>query len=153
MQMKKYRLLILGTGHLANRVTLLAQQQGFVVLHIADPGNDANGENDSAFERITGTVAGMEPEKFDMIYLLDDKDERNLECIIAIMSFDLKVPVAASLFNENVAPHLQAAYPNLKILNPARMAAFAFADALNRPVERMLRYKPAAIFRCCTRQI
>jgi voltage-gated potassium channel Kch len=59
------------------------------------------------------------------------------------MRLNISFPVAVSLFNENVAPHLQAAYPNLTILSPARMAAPVFAEALNRQVEHRLRYTPA----------
>lgn len=35
--------------------------------------------------------------------------EVNLEFLIALLSIDRQLPVVLSLFNENIAPHLQAA--------------------------------------------
>jgi len=79
------------------------------------------------------------------IYILDDSDERNFELLIALLSLDRTLPIVASLFNENLAPHIRAANPNVRILNPARIAAPAFIAALDTPLSRTLRYAPASV--------
>ncbi len=139
--MENRKILIIGSGHLANRLQLLAESRGFACEHIQNPKFQPDQDGKTVFERISGILKGLDLESFSMAYLLDDKDEQNLEFIIALMRLGVKMPVTASLFNENVAPHLQAAYPNLKILNPARMAAPAFVEALYEPVTRTLRYE------------
>jgi hypothetical protein len=53
--------------------------------------------------------------------------------------------IIASLFNEHVAPHLRAAHPNIRVLNPARIAAPVFIQALDAPLAHTLRYAPSRI--------
>lgn len=78
-----------------------------------------------------------------MTYILDEEDAHNLELVIALMASHPAQPMTTSLFNEAISPHLQAAHPDLCILNPARMAAPFFIDALYQPIARHT--KPAAI--------
>jgi len=59
-----------------------------------------------------------------------------------VISLFKNIKIAASVFNENMAPHLQAAHPNLTIFNPAKIAAIKFVEALDEPVTRRLRYTP-----------
>jgi hypothetical protein len=85
---------------------------------------------------------GTNLSEFAMIYILDDRDDYNIGLTIALISVSKNVPVTVSLFNENIAPHLKAAHPNIHIMNPAQIAAPAFVRAINQPVERFLRYQP-----------
>jgi hypothetical protein len=57
------------------------------------------------------------------VYLVDERDERNLELLIALISINRTLPIVAALFNENIAPHLRAVHPNILVLNPAKIAA------------------------------
>lgn len=136
------KVLIIGAGHLAARLKVLVEEKGLSCVYIADPKQGITDLNGSGFEQISTTFKAIDLSNYQMIYLLDDSDEQNLEYIIALMGLGVKTPVAASLFNENLIPHLQAAYSNLRILNPAREAAGYFTDALYAPVDRQLRYTP-----------
>ncbi|MBC7863304.1 MAG: hypothetical protein IAF38_10040, partial [Bacteroidia bacterium] len=60
----------------------------------------------------------------------------NLQLIIALISLYPDIPIAASLFNENLIPHLQANHKNVTILNPAKIAAPYFVAALHQPLQR-----------------
>lgn len=143
--MKDKNVLIIGSGHLANRLRGLVEDVGYGCVHIQTPKFQEGEDGKTEFERISGVLRELNMDLFGRAYLVDDRDSENLQYIIALMGLGVTLPVAASLFNENVAPHLEGAYPNLKILNPARMAAPAFVDALYAPMERTVRYQPAKV--------
>ena len=102
-------------------------------------------EDESAFEALVRTLHALHVPSLDAVFVVDDSDERNLEVLIALLSSDERLRIVASLFNEQVAPHLRASHGNVHILNPARIAAPAFIAALDTPLHRTLRYVPAAI--------
>ena len=143
--MKDKNVLVIGSGHLANRLRGLVEDDGYGCVHIQTPKFHEAEDGKTEFEKISGVLKELNMELFSRAYLVDDKDSQNLQFIIALMGLGATLPVAASLFNENVAPHLQGAYPNLKVLNPARVAAPAFVDALYKPLERSLRYQPVKV--------
>jgi voltage-gated potassium channel Kch len=72
---------------------------------------------------------------FRLTYILFDNDEYNLEWVIALMALYPDLAVTTSLFNENIRPHLEKANPKLSILNPAKIAAPFFVEALNTPAK------------------
>ncbi|MEO7522022.1 MAG: potassium channel family protein [Gemmatimonas sp.] len=141
---RNIRILVVGAGHLAHRVALLAIARGYEAVRrrydelrpVGEPGAPTDYRALALDELSLGTFAA--------IYLLDDGDERNFELLIALLSIDRTLPIVASLFNENIAPHIRAANPNVRILNPARIAAPAFIAALDSPLSRTLRHAPAA---------
>lgn len=139
------RVLIIGSGHLAFRVRRLARAREYDVVDFPRDAHTGDDREGSRFDDITRGLAALDLDTMAMVLLVDDRDERNLELLIALISLKRAVPVAASLFNENVAPHLQAAHPRVRILNPAKIAAPAFIDALDTPLEHTLRYTPARI--------
>ena len=96
----------------------------------------------SAFDVITRALQEVDLQSLAMVFLVDDRDHRNLELLTALISLHRTLPIVASLFNENIAPHLQAAHPNVRILNPAKIAAPIFLDALGIPLTHSLRYVP-----------
>ena len=77
------------------------------------------------------------------VCVVDDEDERNLKVLMALLSIHPDARIIVSLFNEHVAPHLQATHPRVQVLNPARIAAPAFVDALEVPLQHTLRYIPS----------
>ncbi|MES2773709.1 MAG: potassium channel family protein [Bacteroidota bacterium] len=77
-----------------------------------------------------------------MIYLLDERDENNLQMIISLISIFSDVPITAALFNENLIPHLENQHNNLTIFNPAKIAAPAFVAAIYQPLSRTLPPNP-----------
>jgi Trk K+ transport system NAD-binding subunit len=123
------RVLVLGAGQLASRVRQLVTARGHELVTLPD----------GPVEQVLATAnLGV----LSMIYLLDERDETNLQLLIAVISVHKTVPVTAALFNENIAPHLRAAHPHTTIVNPARLAAPVFLAGLHAPLERVLRYTP-----------
>jgi hypothetical protein len=90
---------------------------------------DARTGHASRFEVIRQALEGVDLDALSAAILVDDRDDRNLELAIALLALNVGLPIVVSMFNENIAPHLQAANPALRILNPARIAAPVFVDA------------------------
>lgn len=134
--------LVFGSGHLASRVCALAASRDYRPVRMAEDQLLGQVDHPSRFEVIRQALAGVDLEALSFAILVDDRDERNLEIAIALCSFNPRLPVVASMFNENIAPHLRAANPALSILNPARIAAAVFVDALETPLRHQLRYAP-----------
>ena len=108
--------------------------------------------NQRSFESIVQMVRDADVPSISAAYLVDDRDEVNLEFLIALVSVAPRLPVVVSLFNENIAPHLQAVNPNVRVLNPARIAAPVFVEALDTPLAHALRYRPARMSGAASRQ-
>jgi len=113
--------LVAGSGHLAQRIAdLLVEQVSMVErCHEGVPEHPKVGE--------TQWVKAI---------LVDDNDDRNLELLIAFLSFKSELQIVAALFNENVAAPIRAAHPEVTILNPAALAAPSFLRALEVPLDR-----------------
>ena len=135
-------ILIAGTGHLASRVRALAEARGLHTLPWTDDHGASGSEHSSRFEAIRRALAGTDLTRLSAAVLVDDQDERNLELAIVLTSMHERPPIVAAMFNESIGPHLQAANPNLRVVNPARIAAPVFVAALDRPLEHELRYTP-----------
>jgi hypothetical protein len=114
------------------------------VIHIDDLGKEKHGE-ENTIDTIANNLKMIDLSSLKMIFLLDDDDSKTIEGVVALTSLNRDLHITASLFNERIAPHLQAAHPNLQILNPAKIAARAFVDALYEPTTKTLRYTPAEI--------
>ncbi len=136
--------LTVGSGHIAYRVKKLLEKGGYTVIHFDDMGKEKNGEQNT-IDTVTNRLKTIDLSSLRMAFLLDDDDQKTIELVVALISLNENVHITASLFNERIAPHLQAAHPNLKILNPAKIAATAFVDALYTPTTRTLRYTPTPI--------
>ncbi|MDB4907751.1 MAG: hypothetical protein JWO05_2535 [Gemmatimonadetes bacterium] len=122
------QVLLVGSGHLASRVEQRLLARGDAIVR---------------FEGGPDALSSVDLAAISSAFLLDDHDERNLALVIALVSIRRDIPVTVALFNENIAPHLRAANPNIRVLNPARIAAPAFIHALTAPLEHTLRYTPA----------
>jgi voltage-gated potassium channel Kch len=136
--------LILGSGHLAYRLRTLAAAHGCAILQLPahrEP-SDSSG---STFEGISRALRDVDLEPIDAAFLVDDRDERNLEQLLALVSQRPTLPIVASFYNKNIESHLRAAYPNVHVLNPAEIAAPTFVAALETPITHTLRYTPARI--------
>ncbi len=143
--MKEKTVLIIGSGHLAYRVKKLIGIHTYNVIHISIESINAINESGSLLENFNETIKDIDLATVVMVYLLDDRDEYNLQLIIALISLNFDIKVTASLFNENLTPHLQAIHKNLSIINPAKIAAPVFVAAFYTPVTRHLRYIPKKI--------
>ena len=142
--MSQARVLIVGAGHLALRTKKLAVERGLAVTYLGEEAFRAAKSDESTLDAFLGALGDIQLDALAHVYLVDERDERNLELLIALISVNQTLPIIAALFNENIAPHLRAAHPNILVLNPAKIAAPAFIAALDAPLERTLRYVPAA---------
>lgn len=145
--MKEKTVLIFGSGHLSYRVKKLVATHKYQVIHISVEAINTVGETVSLIENLNEYIKTIDLTSVVMVYLLDDRDEYNLQLIIALISLNANIRITASLFNENLIPHLHAALKNLNILNPAKIAASVFVASLHEPVTRHLRYTPNKIER------
>lgn len=141
-QMNKNKVLILGSGHLAYRVEKLARERGYNTIHFSTEKFQLNDPSTSSFDFITSALKDIDPSLLVRAFIIDDRDDYNLQLMIVVMSLYEQLPITASLFNENMAPHLRAMHPKLEILNPAKIAGPVFVESLYKPVERHLRYMP-----------
>ncbi|MEO6327835.1 MAG: potassium channel family protein [Ginsengibacter sp.] len=142
MENENKTVLILGSGHLAYRVKKLVEVTGYETIHFSYDSFQLTNNDGPTFNKIADALNNINLSSLSMIYILNERDDYNLELMLAVMSLNKHLPITVSLFNENVAPHLQAAHSNLHILNPAKIAAPAFVEALYKPVERILNYMP-----------
>jgi TrkA-N domain/Ion channel len=128
--MQKKIVLIIGAGHLAYRLKKFLSTQGYEILHSNLEQINATTDSVSLIENLEAYIKKIDLSSLAMVYLLEDKDENNLQLIISLISLVTNIPITASLFNENLIPHLQKDHINLKILNPAKIAAPAFVEQL-----------------------
>lgn len=128
--MQKKIILIIGAGHLAYRLKKYLSVQGYQILSTNVELINAATDSFSLIENLNNYITEIDISSIAMVYLLEDKDEDNLQLIISFISLLISVPITASLFNENLIPHLQKDHINLKILNPAKIAAPSFVEQL-----------------------
>ncbi len=140
--MKNKTVIVFGTGHLAYRLTVKLKAGDFKVIHTSLDEISQATQSYSLIENLQAFLHNIDIAVVGMVYLLDDKDEFNLQLLIALISLHPHLPVTASLFNENLTPHLLANHDNVTILNPAKIAAPHFVAALYRPLDR--KTEPAA---------
>ncbi len=129
--MDKNIVLIIGAGHLAYRLKLVLKKQcNCNIIHTTIDQINENTDSVYLLENIESLMNGIDMPLVKMVYLIDEKDENNLQMIIAFISKYPAIAITASLFNENLIPHLQKQHKNLLILNPAKIAAPFFVASL-----------------------
>ena len=143
--MSHSRVILVGQGHLAYRIRSLILASGCEVVVPAP--DDLHSEHPGAptFDDKVRRLRATDMTGVTSAYLVDDRDEVNLEFLLALLSIDQAMPVVLSLFNENISPHLQAANPNVRVVNPAKIAAPVFIEALDASLTRTLMYAPVSI--------
>jgi voltage-gated potassium channel Kch len=134
--MKNKIILVFGSGHLALRLSAKLSADDYQVIHVPTDDIINNSKSVSLLENLQQYLHNINVDDVKMVYLLDEKDEVNLQLIIALISLWPGVSIAASLFNENLIPHLQSEHNNVTILNPAKIAAPHFVAALAQPLTR-----------------
>jgi Trk K+ transport system NAD-binding subunit len=143
--MNSRTVLILGSGHLASRTKLLVTQKGFTVTHLPNLFSNLPSADSSTIGETEKIFNHLDMRSFNMTYVLFENDEDNLEIVIAMMALYSSIPITTSLFNENIRPHLENANKNLIILNPAKLAAPLFANALDNPIDRNQKSGPKLV--------
>lgn len=130
--MNSNSVIILGSGHLASRVKKLLDQKGCDVIQGAV---QLAGEC-STIEALEKALQGVDLYSVKACLVLYEEDKDNLEIVVGMMGLHSHLQVYTSFFNENIIPHLEAANPNLHVLNPARIAAPMFLEELNFDISK-----------------
>ena len=81
--MKKGNVLIIGSGHMAKRVKKLLTLRGHEVTHTGDIITAIAADPSSTIDTIARALTDINFSILSMVYVLDDKDEHNLEIVIA----------------------------------------------------------------------
>ncbi len=136
------RIILAGAGHLAHRLRSLATRNGVEIVSLSRESLHPSSAGEPTFEIILRALREIDLDGIACAYLVDERDDANLELLIALTSVHPRLPVVLSLFNENIGPHLQAANPNIRVVNPAKIAAPAFIAALDAPLTHALRHPP-----------
>jgi hypothetical protein len=104
--MQKKVVLILGSSHLVYRLKKKLPADGYDVLHATIGEIQSLTESEALLENLEVYLSNIDLTSIVMVYLLDDKDENNLQLIIGMIALHKTIPITASLFNENLIPHL-----------------------------------------------
>jgi len=124
--------IILGSGHLAVRVSQELEKRGYRISHLSTEIIESSPDYQTArLDSIRGKLHAARAETAKAIYVVDSEDRRNIEFALAAMSLNDSRPIFLALFNEKIAPHFQINSSNLFIMNPARIAAASFVDAIS----------------------
>ena len=123
--------IIIGSGHLAYKVKKLLAARGYNTRHFPDVPARSSAHHTSTIDILEELFSDVDFPLQCMVYVLDENDEANLEILIALINIRPDTPITASLFNENLRPHLEKLHPTLRILNPARIAAPSFVQAID----------------------
>ncbi|RYY96906.1 MAG: hypothetical protein EOO11_12265 [Chitinophagaceae bacterium] len=123
--------LIIGASHLAHRVRMRLEAEGYAITHKPQGLSEWKADLRSPMQKASILLGNLDLPRLAMAYVLDESDEQNLEVILALIGLNETMPITAALYNESLIPHLEAAHPRMRILNPARLAAPAFVDALD----------------------
>jgi hypothetical protein len=134
--MQSNTILIVGNGHLAYRLKIKLQADNYVIVHTTQEEIIGISESISLIKNLQLYVERLGNTPLKMIYLIDERDDINLQLIIGFVSFFATTPIVASLFNENIIPHLQSQNNNITVLNPAKIAAPFFVAELYKPLSR-----------------
>jgi TrkA-N domain/Ion channel len=136
MNQQKKSIIILGTSHLAFRLKKKLLHDNINVMHCTIEYLKSYTDSGSLFENIEDYLETLSINTIKMIFVLDDKEETNLQLIIALTAFGKNLPITASLFNEKLIPHLSNSNPNLIILNRAKIAAPIFINGIYIALQR-----------------
>ena len=77
--------LIIGSGHLAYRIKMLASARGYEILHLTRDALGGRHVENSAFDGIMHGLRAIDLSAVARVYLVDDQDEDNLELLIALV--------------------------------------------------------------------
>lgn len=134
--MKKGVVHIFGSGHLVFRLKKIIESKSFTVVQCNDDIINNISISGSIIENLENYFKDIDLQQVAMIYLLDDKDENNLQLVIALSSLNLNIPITVSLFNENFISNLFKDNHNITILNPAKIAAPHFVQCVYKTLEK-----------------
>jgi hypothetical protein len=82
------RVAVIGSGHLARRIQTLATGRGYTVVHLSHRSFRLDDPSESTFGAIGHVLHGMDFSDVGTVFVVDDRDERNLEVLVALLSME-----------------------------------------------------------------
>ncbi len=122
-----------GSGHLASQVARQLREKNYEVFHVSSEVEEKAEKRieHSVLERLRRVFRDAGIQRAKAVFLLHDDDRRNIEMSLVAISLNQQIPIIVSLFNEDLAAHLQATHANLFIRSPARIACRQFVKSLH----------------------
>ncbi|HWQ59679.1 MAG TPA: potassium channel family protein [Candidatus Fimivivens sp.] len=128
--MEAKEVVILGSGHLADRLYVKLQRKGIPVRHIPVErflGTETD-EKHSHLESAERILSEIGLERTSAVCVMDDKDDRNIGLALSIISLFPDLPAYVALFNDAVGSRFKGLHPSLHIVDPASIAAPFLSD-------------------------
>jgi voltage-gated potassium channel Kch len=134
--------ILFGSGHLVFQVGRKLRDQNVSVVHITSEHFHVVSKQlrQSMIEHFRTILEEARIDSARAVYVLDEEDRYNIQFALIVISLNDSVPVIVSLFNAELAGHLQTSRPKIAVRNPALAATSVFVDALRAPVTRKLRH-------------
>lgn len=125
MTEKSKNVIILWQWHLAVRLKKILDNDWINAIYFDTKNLEKDVEEVyvSNFEKTKNLLEKNNIRNASEICILDDDDEHNIELALIVFSICKKVPIIISLFNKWLWIHLKAINNNIKIINPAKIAA------------------------------
>jgi voltage-gated potassium channel Kch len=128
--MEHKEVVILGSGHLADRLKRKLERKGIPVRHIPVErflGAETN-ERHSHLESAERVLSESGLDHVSAICIMDDQDDRNIGLALSVISLYPDQSVFVALFNDAVGARFRGLHPSLHIIDPAAVAAPFLSD-------------------------
>ncbi len=134
--------ILFGSGHLVFQVGRRLRDKSVSVVHVDSEHFQAAGKQlrQSMIEHFRAVLEKAGIDRARAVYVLDEEDRYNIQFALIVISINDSVPVIVSLFNAELAAHLQTSRQKIEVRNPAQVATAVFVEALRTPVTRKLRH-------------
>src|SRR5258708_23908248 len=134
--------ILFGSGHLVFQVGRRLRDKSVSVVHVDSEHFQAAGKQlrQSMIEHFRAVLEKAGIDRARAVYVLDEEDRYTIQFGLIVISINASVPVIVSLFNAELAAHLQTSRQKIEVRNPAQVATAVFVEALRTPVTRKLRH-------------
>ncbi|MEK7158922.1 MAG: potassium channel family protein [Patescibacteria group bacterium] len=128
--------LILGSGHLANQAVKKLNKAGYKTYRV--PVSKFREQEDTPVDETSLDYAREVLEENNIkrvlaVFIIDDNDRTNLHLLLAVLSFELEIPITISLLDERIAAHVRQIHHRVRVCNPAMIALKHFIMELRLP--------------------
>lgn len=133
--MDSKKIIIFGSSQLAFKTRDLLKEKKYKVDLVPsqqfEKVEDSMSES-SKFEKIKKLILQHDLNKVKAVCVLDEKDSRNIELTLALLSISEKIPMYVSLINASLSRYFKKNHENLHIFDPVSIAAPVFIEAFEQ---------------------
>ncbi len=139
--MDSKKIIIFGSSELAFKTRDLLKERKYKVEVVSSEQFEkveGSTSESSKFEKIKKLLIQHDLTNVKAVCVLDEKDSRNIELTLALLSISEKIPMYVSLINASLSRYFKKNHENLHIFDPISIAAPTFIDAFekekNKPI-------------------